>query len=72
MVKNHSESERGNPLPPQRLLILIKQQGFFYMHHPTDRITHTADFVRPVIEHWLEQKIAQCSDGCHIKFGNSD
>ena len=26
MVKNHSDSERGNPL-----------QGFFYMHYHTDR-----------------------------------
>ena len=29
------------------------QQGFFYMHHPTDRITHTTAFVTPVVEHWL-------------------
>ena len=28
MVKDHSDSERGNPLP----------LGFFCMHHPTDRI----------------------------------
>ena len=34
MVKDHSENERGNPLPPQ--------QRFFYMHHPTDRIAHTS------------------------------
>ena len=31
----------------------------FYMHHPTDRITHTTAFVTPVVEHWLEQEIAQ-------------
>ena len=37
MVKDHSDSEKGNPLPPHR-------QGFFYMHHPTDRITHTTAF----------------------------
>ena len=43
MVKNHSDSERG----------------LFYMHHPTDRITHTTAFVTPVVEHWLEQEIAQ-------------
>ena len=30
-----------------------------YMHHPTDRITHTMAFVKPVVEHWLEQEIAQ-------------
>ena len=39
MVKDHSDSEKGNPLLPHRLLLSInKQQGFFYMHHPTDRI----------------------------------
>ena len=51
MVKDHSDSEKGNPLPPYR-------QCFFYMHHPTDRIAHTA-FVTPVVEHWLEREIAQ-------------
>ena len=35
------------------------QQGFFYMHHPTDRITHTTAFVTPVVAHWLEREIAQ-------------
>ena len=34
MVKEHSDSERGNPLPPNGLL--------FYMDHPTDRIIHTS------------------------------
>ena len=29
------------------------------MHHPTDRIIHTMAFVIPVVEHWLEQEIAQ-------------
>ena len=32
---------------------------FFYMHHPTDRITHTTVFVIPVVQHWLENEIAQ-------------
>ena len=35
MVKDHSDGERINPLPP-----LNGQQAFFYMHH-THRITHT-------------------------------
>ena len=30
------------------------------MHHPTDRIAHTTAFGTPVMEHWLEQEIAQC------------
>ena len=54
MVEDHSDSERGNPLPPHGLL-----QRFFYMHHSTDRITHTTAFVTPVVENWLEREIAQ-------------
>ena len=46
MVKDYSDSERGNPLPPHGLL--------FYMHHPTDRIALTTAFVTIVVEHWLE------------------
>ena len=56
MVKDHSDSERGNPLPPHGLLFPIQ---FFYMHHPTDRIAHTTAFVTPIVEHWLEREIAQ-------------
>ena len=51
MVKDHSDSERGNRLRPHGL-----QQGFFYMHHPTDRIAHTTAFITPVVEHWLERE----------------
>ena len=29
------------------------------MHHPTDRIAHTAAFVTPVVEQWLEREIAR-------------
>ena len=39
MVKDHSDSERGNLLPPHGLL--FENQTLFYMHHPTDRIAHT-------------------------------
>ena len=59
MVKDHSDSEKGNPLPPHRLLLSIDSNGYFYMHHPTYRITHTTAFVTPVVEHWLEREIAQ-------------
>ena len=56
MVKDHSDSERGNLLPPHGLL--FQKPGIFYMHHPTDRIAHTMAFVTSVMEHWLEQEIA--------------
>ena len=49
MVKDHSDSEKGNPLPPHSLLLSINSKGSFYMHHPTDRITHTTAFVTPVV-----------------------
>ena len=54
MVKDHSDSERGNSLPPHGLLFQINSKVFFYMRHPTDRIAHTTAFVTPVVEHWLE------------------
>ena len=50
MVKDHSDSNG--------LLFSIDSKDF-YMHHPTDRITHTTAFVTPVVEHWLEREIAQ-------------
>ena len=58
MVRDHSDSEKGNPLPPHRLLLLINSKGSFICTIP-DRITHTMVFVTPVVEHWLEREIAQ-------------
>ena len=29
MVKDHSDSEKGNPVPPHRLLLLINSKGSF-------------------------------------------
>ena len=34
MVKNHSDSERGNPLPPHELLFLIRSKGSFIFTIP--------------------------------------
>ena len=55
MVKDHSDSEKGNLLPPHRLLFPISSKGYFiYQYNPTDRIAYTTAFVTPVVEHWLE------------------
>ena len=54
MVKDHSDSEKGNLLPPHRLLILINSKGSFICTIP-HRIAHTMTFVTPVVEHWLER-----------------
>ena len=56
MVKDHSDSEKGNPLPPHRLLFLINSKGSFICIIPTDKIAHTTAFVTPVVEHWLERQ----------------
>ena len=58
MVKDHSDTEIGNPLPPHGLLFLINSKGSFICTIP-DRIAHTTAFVTPVAEHWLEREIAQ-------------
>ena len=34
-----------------KVLKVVGRKEMFYMHHPTDRIAHTTDFVTPVMEH---------------------
>ena len=51
MVKDHSDSEKGNPLPPHRLLLSINSKGSFIC---TISQTEEMAFVTPVVEHWLE------------------
>ena len=38
------------------------QQGIFYIHFPRDRTAHTRAFDGPVVNRWLEQKIAQTAN----------
>ena len=40
MVKDHSDSEKGNPLPPHRLLFLISSKGYFTCTIPQTGYTH--------------------------------
>ena len=61
MVKDHSDSEKGKPLPPHRLLFPI-------IYAPSHRQDNT--FVTPVMEHWLEREIAQCVH--HMKDRSDD
>ena len=56
MVKDHSDSERGNLLPPHELLFPISSKDSFIC--TSHRQDNTA-FVTPVVEHWLEREIAQ-------------
>ena len=48
MVKDHSDSEKGNLLLPHRLIFPINRQD-----------STTTAFVTPVVEYWLEREIAQ-------------
>ena len=59
MVKNHSDSERGNLLLPHGLFFPIGSKGSFICTIP-DRIAHITAFVTPVVEHWLEREL--CGD----------
>ena len=59
MVKDHSDTERGNPQPALNgLLFLISSKGSFICTDP-DSIVYATAFVTPVMEHWLEREIAQ-------------
>ena len=51
---DHSESKRGNPLPPQ--------QPFLCWGVVKHSFIHTTAFVTPVVDHWLEREIAQWVD----------
>ena len=53
---DHSDRER-KPAAATWATLSDLQQGFFYMHHPTDRVAHTVAFVTPVAEHWMEREI---------------
>ena len=55
VVKDHSEVRKENPLPPHGLLFPISSKESFICTIP-----QTA-FVTPVVEHWLEQEVAQGS-----------
>ena len=52
MIKDHSASDRGGPLPPLHgLLFLISGKASFISTIP-DRIAHNTAFVTSVVEHW--------------------
>ena len=58
MVKDHSDSEKGNPLLPHRLLFPINSKGSFICTIPQTG-EHIPWRVLPVVEHWMEREIAQ-------------
>ena len=53
MVKDHSDSEIENPLPPHGYSFQLTTRVLLYASF-TDRIIHITAFVTPVVEHWPE------------------
>ena len=60
MVKDHSDSERGNPLLPHGLRFPIAAMVLLYapFHHSTHSTYHG---LTSVVEHWREREIAYVS-----------
>ena len=58
MVKDLSDSERGNPLLPHGVLFPISSKGYFICIRQ-DNIRHDLCYITQVVEHWLEREIAQ-------------
>ena len=57
-IKYHSDSERGNLLPPLHGLLFLIINKVSFIYHPRDRRIHITAFVTSVVEHWLEREIA--------------
>ena len=70
MVKDHSDSKRGNLHSNMGYSFRLAARVLLYMHHPTDRITHTTAFDTPVVEHWMKGEIAnEGSIRLHTHYG---
>ena len=54
MVKDHSDSKRGNPLPPHGLLFPISSKGCFICIIPQTGLHIPRPLFTPIVEHWLE------------------
>ena len=50
----------------------VKQQRIFYLHFPTHSTVHTTSFDRPVVNPWLEQKIAQTANPTAVQDQSGD
>ena len=54
MVKDRSDSEGENPLPPLHGLLFRLAAKVLLYHLTINRIAHTTAFGTPVVGHWLE------------------
>ena len=63
---------RRKPAAATYATLFDKQQGIFYMHFSIDRTVHTTASDKPVVDHWLERKIAQTAAGSTEKDRSDD
>ena len=63
---------RRKPAAATLATLFDNQQGIFYMHFSIDRTVHTKAFDKPVVDHWLERKIAQTAAGSTEKDRSDD
>ena len=59
MVKEDSDSERGNPLPPHGYSFQLAAKVLLYAPSHRQDNTYYSLCYKPVMEHWLEREIAQ-------------
>ena len=59
MVKDHTDSERRNTLPPHGLLFPISSKGSFICIIPQTGQHIPQPLLHIVVEHWVEREIAQ-------------
>ena len=62
MVKDHSDSEKGNPLPPHRLLLSINSKGSFICTIPLFNDTPAHVF----IGYWVYGILNSCIYKAHM------
>ena len=55
IVKDHSDSDRGNPLPPHGLLFPISSKGSFICTIAQTGLHIPRPLLIQVVEHWLER-----------------
>ena len=66
MVKDHRDETEHSLLPLHRYSPISYKESIIYMHHPTERITHTMIFVTPVVEEGKKEMFYLMTHSTHF------
>ena len=69
MVKDHRDETEHSLLPLHGYSPISYKESIIYMHHPTERITHTMIFVTPVMEEGKKEMFYLTTHSTHIIYG---